>query len=636
MLAGATGIDFVLLVVAADDGVDAADARASAIVDLLGIDARHRRADQGRSRRRPTGAPRSTPRSQALLAGTGLAGVGDRAGLGRDRRGHRRAARALIAAAESVRTRVRRTGAFRLAVDRSLHARRRRHGRHRHRALGRGRGRRPGHRQPVGSRGARALDPCAEPPGRARRGGRALRAQSRRRRRSRKDAIQRGDVVLDPAPARADRPHRRDACACCLRAEADRPMDAGALHHAAAEVGGPRRRAAGDEPIRPGRGGVRPARAGAADRGRCRRPLRHARHLGEPHDRRRVPSRSARARAQAAHAGAAARDRRACERDAADGAGAARWPRRPTGSISPRSCATAPSAPALAGAFARAELSLVRAGDQRPVACAMLPASWDRLHAQALATPRRLPRRAPGPAGHRLEQLRLRRTSRAAARRSFWRRCRKLAEAGDVALDGAWVRRPGHEVRFSAEDERIWARIRPLLADASASGRRACAISPTPCSVDEAFVRRLMRLAARRGDVDEIAHDHFFLRIGGRRDGRDRHRRRRPLRRRQVHGRAVPRPARQRAQGGDPDPRILRSPWLHASAAATCAASIRRASSCFAPQGGARQQTEESRSRWGDRTSNPGGAVRRSQVGSTPILLRHPPARPAPLAAEAY
>ncbi len=39
----------------------------------------------------------------------------------------------------------------------------------------------------------------------------------------------------------------------------------------------------------------------------------------------------------------------------------------------------------------------------------------------------------------------------------------------------------------------------------------------------------------------------------------------------------------------------------------------------------ARSQREESRSRWGDRTSNPGGTVRRSQVGSTPILLRHLP-----------
>lgn len=31
-------------------------------------------------------------------------------------------------------------------------------------------------------------------------------------------------------------------------------------------------------------------------------------------------------------------------------------------------------------------------------------------------------------------------------------------------------------------------------------------------TLDEAFVRRLMRMAARRGDVEEIAHDHFFLR----------------------------------------------------------------------------------------------------------------------------
>ena len=31
-------------------------------------------------------------------------------------------------------------------------------------------------------------------------------------------------------------------------------------------------------------------------------------------------------------------------------------------------------------------------------------------------------------------------------------------------------------------------------------------------SIDEAFVRRLLRMAARRGDVEEIAPDHFFLR----------------------------------------------------------------------------------------------------------------------------
>ena len=50
----------------------------------------------------------------------------------------------------------------------------------------------------------------------------------------------------------------------------------------------------------------------------------------------------------------------------------------------------------------------------------------------------------------------------------------------------------------------------------------------------------------------------------------------------------------------------------------------------FAPKAAQRSKTEESRSRWGDRTSNPGGAVRRSQVGSTPILLRHPPTPAGP------
>jgi selenocysteine-specific elongation factor len=29
--------------------------------------------------------------------------------------------------------------------------------------------------------------------------------------------------------------------------------------------------------------------------------------------------------------------------------------------------------------------------------------------------------------------------------------------------------------------------------------------------IDEGFIRRLFKLAARRGDVDEIAQDHYFL-----------------------------------------------------------------------------------------------------------------------------
>ena len=84
-------------------------------------------------------------------------------------------------------------------------------------------------------------------------------------------------------------------------------------------------------------------------------------------------------------------------------------------------------------------------------------------------------------------------------------------EAGDVVLDRTWVRKPGHQVRFSEEDERIWSLIRPQLAGEPYRPPRVRDIA-NAMGIDDGFVRRLMRMAARRGDVEEIAHDHFFLR----------------------------------------------------------------------------------------------------------------------------
>ena len=81
-----------------------------------------------------------------------------------------------------------------------------------------------------------------------------------------------------------------------------------------------------------------------------------------------------------------------------------------------------------------------------------------------------------------------------------------------MALDRAWVRRPTHVVRLSAEEERIWASIRPSLnGQARFCPPRVRDIAHTT-GIAEISLRRLFKLAARRGDVDEIAHDHFFLR----------------------------------------------------------------------------------------------------------------------------
>ena len=244
MLAGATGIDFVLLVVAADDGVMPQTREHLAIVDLLGDHAWARRADQDRSRlaratRAVADAIRATPARDRVVLGA------HRAGVDRDGRRHRRAPRGRSsppARAEGPRVA---HGRFRLAVDRCFSLTGLGHDRDGRRAVRRRRGRRRGRRQPGRPARARALDPFAEQSGGARRRRRALRAQSRRRRRRpARDRARRRRARS--GAARADRPHRRDA-ASCSRARA-RPLAHWTpvrLHHAAAEVARARRIARG-------------------------------------------------------------------------------------------------------------------------------------------------------------------------------------------------------------------------------------------------------------------------------------------------------------------------------------------------------------------------------------------------------
>ena len=88
----------------------------------------------------------------------------------------------------------------------------------------------------------------------------------------------------------------------------------------------------------------------------------------------------------------------------------------------------------------------------------------------------------------------------------------KLARVNELALEGAFVRLPSHEVRLTAEDMGAWETIAPLLGGterfrpprvrdmAAATGRL------------EMDVRRILKRAGRMGWADEAAHDHFFLR----------------------------------------------------------------------------------------------------------------------------
>lgn len=87
-----------------------------------------------------------------------------------------------------------------------------------------------------------------------------------------------------------------------------------------------------------------------------------------------------------------------------------------------------------------------------------------------------------------------------------------LAGASEIALDGAWVRLAEHQARLTAEHEALWVRIRPLLAGKERFRPPRVRDVAELLRVPEANVRRVLKLASRLGLVDEIAHDHFFLR----------------------------------------------------------------------------------------------------------------------------
>ena len=87
-----------------------------------------------------------------------------------------------------------------------------------------------------------------------------------------------------------------------------------------------------------------------------------------------------------------------------------------------------------------------------------------------------------------------------------------LAHAGDLSLDGAWVKLAGFELRLTPRDETLWAQVRPLLGGAERFRPPRVRDIATLLGAAEPEVRHLLKLAGRLGRVDEVAHDHFFLR----------------------------------------------------------------------------------------------------------------------------
>ena len=504
MVAGATGIDFALLVVAADEGVKPQTREHLAIIDLLGVRqglAVLSKADLAA----PERLEEAATELRSLLAGTVLdvappLPVSATTGLGLDALRDHLAAAAAATAARSAERR------FRLAVDRAFTLQ----------GLG------------VVVTGAvlsgtvqvgdqLLLSPSGLPVR-----VRSLHAQNRRAEIGRagdrcalnlagpgvaRAAVSRGDMVLDPAlHAPTDRIDAR------LRVLPGEPKPVGQwfpvrLHHAATEVGA-RIVLLGDRPVEPGGEADvqlvldRPIAAAAQDRYvlrdvSARRTIGGGRFidLRGPQRRRRTPERRQQLAALALG--------------------------DPTESFAAL-LEAAPFAFDL-GAFARdhalpaaqAEQLASRTGVVRlqsgPAGVALSAGRWGAFTQSLLAHLAAHHAENPDLQGVGRERLRLLLQPRLPGS-VFIAALQRLAGGGQLALDGGFVRLASHTARLAPGDEAAWSGIAPRLGGAERFRPPRVRDLAEATGRPEREVRRLLKLAGRLGWADEIAQDHFFLR----------------------------------------------------------------------------------------------------------------------------
>ena len=503
MLAGAGGIDFVLLAVAADDGVMPQTREHLAIVDLLGVSrgivALTKVDLVAVERRQAVIVEIAQMLGTTRLAASEILPVSTVSGEGLD------TLRTRLLAARVAETRTAK-GRFRLAVDRSFSL------------VG------------VGTvvtgtvlSGVVAVDDHVRisPSGMLARV-RSIHAQNRPTDRGQagercalnlvgdgiaKGAIRRGDVVLDPdlhAPT-----DRIDASLRVLACESNPIMQwmPVRLHHSAAELGA-RVVLLGDGPIAPGGQGriqlvlERPVAAAVGDRFVVRdtsaqRTIGGGRFLDlrAPARKRRTPQRIAQLDA--------------CLNDDCERALAALSECAP-GYVDLAAFARDRALRAEEVACFAKRLNLVSITLQRSVV-ALSPERWNELKRGILERLAAFHADNPDLPGSGLERLRLQLEPRLPAP-AFASALQVLAKAKQIALDGAWIRLPDHEVRLTSSEQSLWLDVEPLIAGKERF--RPPRVRDIAGMIDrsEGDIRGLLKLLGRLGKVDEVAHDHFFLR----------------------------------------------------------------------------------------------------------------------------
>lgn len=133
---------------------------------------------------------------------------------------------------------------------------------------------------------------------------------------------------------------------------------------------------------------------------------------------------------------------------------------------------------------------------------------WQALRARLLEAARTEHERAPDMIGverDRLRRLALPTLSRAA----FDRLTFELLGAGELAQSGSWLHLPEHRAALAATDADLWRTLKPLLEAAPCNPPRVRDIAKAT-GIAEETVRGLMKRVARVGQAYPVAHDHYF------------------------------------------------------------------------------------------------------------------------------
>ncbi|MFZ5523371.1 MAG: selenocysteine-specific translation elongation factor [Pseudomonadota bacterium] len=85
-----------------------------------------------------------------------------------------------------------------------------------------------------------------------------------------------------------------------------------------------------------------------------------------------------------------------------------------------------------------------------------------------------------------------------------------LRDEGRIMQSGPWLHLPEHRITLSAGDQIIWHKVAPLLLDQPFQPPRVRDLANT-LKVSETRMRLLLQQLAAMGEVYRVAHDHYFM-----------------------------------------------------------------------------------------------------------------------------